>query len=171
MQSIWKIILGNKAIKVANVAALYDFARRVCAGGREQVVVNCMITSFPMDRGVSVKWYTTIFFKSNKFKTPFHTNSGHCGRRSGIYKKDAGIPPCRNESCREKQPESEMYFDISINISDSTGQMKKFRLANDFATEALQCTVHIILEKFLSAVGSNCFFYVGGQVFERHDGR
>ena len=74
-------------------------------------------------------------------------DSAHCGGRIGIYKKNAEIPPCRNESCRKKQPESEIYFDIRVNISDHTGSMKNFRLANNFATKAFGCTVDIKLKK------------------------
>lgn len=79
-------------------------------------------------------------------------DSGYCARRTGFYNQDGGFPPCKNESCREKEPNPEMYFDIyNLSIADATGQMKKLRLANNFAIEALQVTVKLH-RKFQSAM-------------------
>ena len=51
-------VLGSNAIKVANVAALFDLAKnRVSAGSRVQAAVDCMVTNIPIEQGVCVKWY------------------------------------------------------------------------------------------------------------------
>ncbi|XP_057381339.1 meiosis-specific with OB domain-containing protein-like isoform X1 [Daphnia carinata] len=110
----------NKAIKQANVAALGNFISRISPGGREQAVLhNVMIMTFNLERGISAK-------------------CGLCGRRSGYIDMDSPLTPmCFNETCRNKEPQHQLYFDFSICIGDATGAMKRLRITGDFAVKIL----------------------------------
>lgn len=44
---------------------------------------------------------------------------------------------CLNETCRNKEPRYQLYFDFSICIGDATGAMKRLRITDDFAVKIL----------------------------------
>lgn len=68
--------------------------------------------------------------------------SGNCGRRTGLHDQVLDLaPPCLNESCRRKQPQHELCFDLGISVSDSSGMVKLLRLKDESAVHILQVEV------------------------------
>lgn len=44
---------------------------------------------------------------------------------------------CINETCVNKEPNDQLYFDFNICIGDATGAMKWLRITSDFAVKLL----------------------------------